>query len=394
MTYEIIIQVLIVLAAAVVTGEIFEQFRLPSVAGQLLSGILLGPTIFNIVSTNQELQGISSIALFFIIFLIGFEMSTKTVREHVRHGLLLTGSSFLLPMFFIFSIAVLLLPFGVTSDFVTALAIAVPSISIISVLVMQYNLLEKETGRIILSTVAITDIVAFVLLAAVSTPIFNTISVIVYTIILVAAFIALDVVLNRQPKTFRRMIERANSLVRGEDVPYAVLILAGLSMAAIFQAIGLSYIIGAFFAGLIVHDGLIGRKAFHEVSITFARMNRAFFIPLFFGLAGLEADLQASSYPLLPDIGAIIVVTLLLSILLTYYATTRILRVKEKGGARQIAVTLGGRGAVGIVIASVAVSSGVINDAAYSLIIVATLVISLVVPVLLGMKESPGLRSE
>ena len=101
-------------------------------------------------------------------------------------------------MLAIFSLAVLLLPFGATSDFVTALAIAVPSISIISVLVMQYNLLEKETGRIILSTVAITDIVAFVLLVAVSTPIFNTLSVIAYTVILVAAFIALDIVLNRQ----------------------------------------------------------------------------------------------------------------------------------------------------------------------------------------------------
>ena len=81
MTYEIIIQVLIVLAAAVITGEVFAQLRLPSVAGQLLSGILLGPTVLNIVSTNDEVQAISSIALFFIIFLIGFEMSTETVKS-------------------------------------------------------------------------------------------------------------------------------------------------------------------------------------------------------------------------------------------------------------------------------------------------------------------------
>ncbi|MDA4137433.1 MAG: cation:proton antiporter [Thaumarchaeota archaeon] len=382
------------LAAAVLTGEVFEQLRLPSVAGQLLSGILLGPTVLGVVSTNDQVQAISSISLFFIIFLIGFQMSTDTVKQHIRHGLLLTGSSFLLPMLAVFSLTILLLPFGAASDLVIALAIAVPSISIISVLVTQYKLLEKESGRIILSTVAITDIVAFVLLVAVSTPVFNTISVIAYTAILVAAFAAVDVVLNRQPKAFRRTVEKTGRLLRGEDTPYAVLILVGLFMAAIFQAIGLSYIIGAFFAGLIVHDGLIGRKPFQEVSMTFARMNRAFFIPLFFGLAGLESDLQASSYSLLPRLGLIAAATLLLSILLTYYAAKRILKVKEQGGARRIAVTLGGRGAVGIVIASVALSSGAIDAVAYSLIVLATLIISLVVPILLGRKASSDLQPD
>ena len=86
--------------------------------------------------------------------------------------------------------------------------------------------------------------------------------------------------------------------------------------------------------------------------------------------------------------------TLVLSILLTYYTVKRILKVKEAGGARQIAVTLGGRGAVGIVIASVALSSGVIDAEAYSLIILATLAISLVVPILLGRQGSADLRSQ
>lgn len=385
MAYEIIIEILIVLAAAVLIGEVFEQLRLPSVAGELLSGMILGPTVLNVLSTNEQVQAVSSVALFFIIFLIGFEMNTATVRKHISHGIVLTGTAFLLPMLAIFGLAVLLFPFTVTQDFVSALAIGVPSISIISVLVMQYNMLEKESGRIILSTVAITDIVAFILLVAVSTPIFNTISVVVYTAIFVAAFIAVDLVLNYQPKTFRRMIERTGRIVKREDMSYAALILVGLSIAAIFQAIGLSFIIGAFFAGLIVHDGLIGRKAFNEVSTTFTRINRAFFIPLFFGLAGLEADLPSSSYGLIPRLVVLIVVTLVLSISLTYYAAKRI--AKEADGPRRIAVTLGGRGAVGIVIASVALATGVIDTVSYSLIVLGTLVISLVVPVLLGRKE-------
>jgi Kef-type K+ transport system membrane component KefB len=385
LAYEIIIEILIVLAAAVFTGEVFEQLRLPSVAGELLSGMVLGPTVLNVLSTNDQVQGLSSVSLFFIIFLIGFEMNTATLRKHIGHGLLLTGAAFIVPMLAVFGLGAYLLPFGLGSDFVVGLAIAVPSISIISVLVMQYNMLQRESGRIILSTVAITDIVAFMLLVAISTPVLNTISVIAYTAIFVAAFVVVDVLLNNQPKRFRQSIERVGKMMRREDMSYAALILVGLSIAAIFQAIGLSFIIGAFFAGLIVHDGLIGRKTFNEVTMTFTRINRAFFIPLFFGLAGLEADLPASSYGLIPRVSLLIVVTLVLSISLTYYFSKRIVR--EKGGPRRIAVTLGARGAVGIVIASVSLTSGIIDTVVYSLIVLATLVISLVVPVLLGRKE-------
>ena len=385
MAYQIIIQVLIILAAAILTGEIFEQFRLPSVAGELLSGIVLGPTVFNLISTNDQIQAVSSIALFFVIFLIGFEMNTDILRKHIRHGLVLSLSSFILPMLMIFGIALFLFPFGGVPDLVAALAITVPSISIISVLVMQYKLLEKESGMIILSSVAIADIIAFMILVAVSTPVLNTITVIVYTAIFVVAFIAIDLLLNLQPRAFRRVLGKAGALVRREDMSYAVLILVGLLIAAIFQAIGLSYIIGAFFAGLIMREGLLGRKAFQEVSATFTRMNRAFFIPLFFGAAGLQADLDASGYGLIPSLGVVIAATLVISIAITYYAGRTILKLKDVD-ARQVAVILGGRGAVGIVIASVALDSGVITDLAYSLIVVATLVISLTVPILLGRK--------
>jgi Kef-type K+ transport system membrane component KefB len=386
LTYEIIIQVLIVLAAAILTGEVFEQFRLPSVAGELLSGLILGPTVLNVVTTNVQVQAISSLALFFIIFLIGFEMNTEMVRKHIFHGMLLSITAFIIPMFAGFALCLLLFHFGAVSDFVVAMAVGVPSISIISVLVMQYNLLEKETGRVILSTVTVTDVVAFVLLVAISQPVRSTLSVVVYTGILIVAFILVDWVLNFRPTAFRRMVERAGKLLRREDMSYAVLILVGLFVAGLFQAVGLSYIIGAFFAGLIMHDGLIGRKAFQEISTTFARMNRALFIPLFFGLAGLEADLSASQFEYIPRLAVVVSVALVLSIGLSYFAVKSVLKLSERGAARQIAVTLGGRGAVGIVIASVALGSDLIDGLAYSLIIIGILSVSLVVPLLLGRK--------
>ena len=386
MSFPFIFQVLIVLAAAVIAGEIFEQFRMPSVAGELLSGIILGPTILGVVAFTSDLQALSTIALFFIIFLIGLEMNTETLWKNVRAALLLATTSFALPLVLAFLVAALALPFGRTSDFVFALAIAVPSISIISVLVMQYEILEKEAGQVILSTVVVADLLAFVLLAAASTPLPGTLALVAETGVFIAAFVLVDLLLNTRPQAFRRALSRIGRMARREDLAYALLIVVGLAVASVFQVIGLSYIIGAYFAGLIVHDGLIGRTAFREVSQTLARMNRAIFIPFFFGFAGLEANLSPSSYGLLFGLVLVIAASIVPAMALTYSGAKLALRVKDPKGPRQIALTLGGRGAVGIVIASVALSNGILDNVAYSLTVIGTLAVSLVVPLLLGRK--------
>jgi Na+:H+ antiporter len=386
MTFEIILEVLVVLAAAILVGELFEQFRLPSVAGELLSGVVLGPTVLGFVASDAQLQGIASISLFFIIFMIGFEMNTKTLGRHISQGLLMSLTSFIVPLVLCLAAGLLVFPFGPVAVFVVALGVSVPSISIISVLVMQYKMLEDESGLIILASVTITDIIAFIILEAVSGPVLTTLTVITETSVFVLAFVAVDWLLNYQPLLIRRTLGTLGRLAKREDISYAALILVGLTVAAVFQAIGLSYIIGAFFAGLIVHDGLIGRKPFKEVSETFARINGAFFIPFFFGFAGVEADLAASSYGLIPALAVVLAASLGPGIALSRYVAKRALKLSGEGSASQIAVTLGGRGAVGIVIASVALSTNAIDGAAYSLIIVSTLTASIMVPLLLGRK--------
>jgi len=98
MLYNIIWQVLLVLVFALVLGELFSQFKLPAVAGELAAGLILGPSVLNLVSATQEIQALSSIALFFIIFFIGFQMKTETLRKHVVESVLVTLTSFIVPL--------------------------------------------------------------------------------------------------------------------------------------------------------------------------------------------------------------------------------------------------------------------------------------------------------
>ncbi|MHB8566482.1 MAG: cation:proton antiporter [Nitrososphaerales archaeon] len=403
MPFNIIWEVLVVLAFAVFLGEIFEQFGLPSVAGELLSGLILGPTVIGLVASDTQIQAVSSISLFFIIYLIGLEMKTETLRKFVPKASFVTMTSFVIPALVTAIISMVLYQFGLRADLIIALAISVPSISIISVMVMQYELQKTDVGQIILASVVITDISAFIVLAGLSESIGSTLYVLIYVFLFIAIFVVIDVLLNLKASAFRRMLRVSSKLFRREDISYAILIVFGLLIAQIFQLIGMSYIIGAFFAGLILHDRLIGREAFGRISRTFTRVNRGFFIPLFFGFAGVEAK------PFLPSQYSLVLILLLLvlssvgiAIPLTYYGAKHVLKVRQNQNpelkrfstARQIAVILSGKGAVGIVIMTVAFQSGLVDITAYSLVILGTIIVSIVSPLMLRRKAMPGLPPE
>jgi len=384
LAFDIITDILVVLAIAVLVGEAFEQIGLPSVAGELLSGLLLGPTVLGVVSSSPQTQAVSEIALFFVVLLIGFEMTTDTLRKHLAPAALVSGTSFGLPFVVAAIAALILLPFGSTADVLVALAIAVPSISIVSVLVMEWDLIQKETGQLILSSVTITDIAAFVILAGFSDSFGGTLLVLLLMGVFLVAFALLDWQLNSHPQAFRDLLERGSRVAKREELSFALLIVGGLLAAVVLQGIGISYILGAFFAGLIIRDGLVGKAAFRKTSETLAKMNRAFFIPVFFGLAGVEASFPASQSNLLLYLGVLLAISVVPATLLTFAVSKAVLRMKEEDGPRRVAFILSGRGAVGIVIASVALSAGLIGGTAYSFVVIGTVVVSIVVPAMAG----------
>lgn len=393
MLYGIIYQVLLVLASAVVFGEIFGRFGLPSVAGALLSGLVLGPTVLRVVSSNAEIQGVSTVSLFFIIFLIGLEMRTETIRKHIVHGTLASITSFIIPFVAATLLSFRLLPFGAVPDLVVSLVIAVPSISIISAIVLQYRLLELQTGQTLLASTVISDVVAFMVLAIVLQSVGSAFSLAVFVILFVAIFAAVDRVLNARTDAFQRLLQTASRILRGENVSYAVLIVSGLLVSFIFQSVGLSYIVGAFFAGLMLHEELIGKEAFGRLSRTFTRMNEGFFIPVFFGFAGVQANLLASGYQSIEALAVVILASVTPSVVLTYAGVRGLLKFSGDD-ARDMAVILGGRGAVGIVIATAALNDGIIDASAYSLAILGTMVISTLVPLLIRRREGVSVRPQ
>jgi len=387
----VLYQFLVILASAVIMGEFFRQIGFSSVAGELISGIIVGPSALGLVNNPQELSPLAFVALFFIIYQLGFNAKTEKLKRYVVKGMTVTVSAFAAPFVIVLIISRSIFGFGAVEDFVLALAVSVPSISVVSVLVRDAGIEDRESGHVILAGIVIVDVLAFILLAALTRTITDTLRIVLFTAIFIAAFLILDYFISRNLAGTRKLFRGAARVIKGEELAYATLILTGLVVSELFQIMGLVYVLGAFFAALIVHDEVIGVRLFEKVSKTVNSMNKAFFAPFFFGYAGSEVILWENSYF---NIFSIILLSLFvvgISIVFTYFLSGRYFG-DDPNGRRSVSVIMAGKGSVGIIIANVALDAGIISYGANSLIILSTIVGSLAVTLLLrGHREEAAM---
>ncbi|MCW6160284.1 MAG: cation:proton antiporter [Candidatus Micrarchaeales archaeon] len=376
---EIIIALLVLLSISLIFGEFFRRFGLPSVAGQLLAGIVLGPVALNIVTPTSSLTSFSDIALFFIIFMIGAEVTTEVLTEHLRQAFAFTATSFIIPSALMALVAVLLFGLPVTQGVIIAVAIGVPSISIISVLLYRHKLLKLELGHVILASVVFTDIIAFGALAAISGGAFDTTLVLSVTLLVfIAVLLLIDRSLRAHSKRLKRFFDSVVEKEYGEDLAFGGVLILGLVVASFLQLIGITFVLGAFFAGTLLSEYVMGKRFYGRLIRTLRRINNSFFIPLFFSIAALSVILPSIQILLL------LVTMLLISVIaggaLNAFAARKML---PKISGRYIIGFFGGRGAVGVIIGSIALLEGLISNDLYSAIVLATLAMAIAMPLLL-----------
>ncbi len=380
-TLSLILSILILLISALILGELFEHFKIPAVVGEIIAGVILGPSVLNLIRSNSVLSGISEISLFFIILLIGVDQSTETLKRHLGKAFALSLSSFIVPSAIMSAIAFYFFGLSASESILVSVAVGVPSISIISVLVRGYGIEKNELGKIIIASVIISDTIAFTVTSAfrdANTFIFGIVSIVIFLILL----FLLDLVLRSHSNAVKEFFSRIRARDRGEKVIFGSIIVGGLIISAIFEVIGITYVLGAFFAGLLINELVIGVELQGVLTRTLGRIDDSFFIPIFFAIAGLDFVIPSEQYLLLLVI--LLVISGLFSTLINYFTSGFLL---GREYSRSVSGFLGGRGAVGIAIATVILSAGLIGKELYSTIIITTIVLSLAIPPLIDLKS-------
>lgn len=183
----------------------------------------------------------------------------------------------------------------------------------------------------------------------------------------------IDVYLRKNSTHVLSFFEKLRTGAKSEKLVFGSIILSGLIISTVFEFIGITYVLGAFFAGILISDVVIGEDLLGIITRTLSRINDSFFIPLFFSIAGLSFTFPDEA--VMETMIVILLGTLLVGGIGDYVAGQKLMKPFTARGTMGV---LGGRGAVGIIIATISLGAGIINDQEYSAAIFATIIISFI----------------
>jgi Kef-type K+ transport system membrane component KefB len=400
----IALTLLVVVAHAL--GHLFATMRQPPVIGEILGGVLLGPTVLGSVDadaaawlypssgvTAAVLGAIYYLGLLLLMFLAGSEVRVQAGPAERRTVLAVTTSGLLLP--FCVGIAIVQMldwtdfsgPHGsrVTFALVFGIAIAVTSIPVISRIMLDLGILRTQFARIVLSVAVLEDVALYVVLAVVlglvqaqseeayGLPALLGLHSVALsaTYYVVAAVLFLGVFLVRGAAIFRLVAASPFNLLDKRNPTafrFAFLLLLGLACVAL----GINPIFGALMAGLSASraDDAAPEET-HRAWDALRRFSLAFFIPLYFAIVGLKLDLVRHLDPVF-FLWFFLVACAAKS--LSVWLGARL--AGQRRAAVDLAVALNARGGPGIVLATVTYSAGIINENFFTSLVLLSIVSS------------------
>jgi Kef-type K+ transport system membrane component KefB len=364
----------VVLLAAKLGDELFKRLGQPGIVGEILAGVVVGPALLGLVAPGEVLEVFAELGVVFLLFWVGLETRLSEMREVGRSALLVGGIGVVLPF-----AGGLAFAFAIGEDTATAIfvgvALVATSVGITSAVLIQLGALSGVAARTILGAAVIDDILAMLLLAvAVGMGQDDGVDFagLLITMALALAFLGFFAVGGTRLMAHRPRLLHAP---RFSESPLLPAVIVCLGLAAFAAHIGLAAIIGAFLAGMIVAETKEQHPIEEEVSPLYA-----FFPPFFFAFIGTEVDLgqfaDGETLALLAAVSVLAVVT--------KYAGARLgARDLPPHDAKIVALGMVPRGEVGIIVAGIGASAGVVQDQLFAVIVGMSVLTTLLIPPLL-----------
>lgn len=368
---ETLTDLFVVLLAAKLGDEVFKRIGQPAIVGEILAGVLVGPSLLGLVEPGEVLELFAELGVVFLLFWVGLETRLSAMQAVGRVAVAVGGAGVVLPFLGGVGLGIALGESAGASVFLGA-ALAATSAGITSAAFLELGIARTAAARTVLGAAVVDDILALILLsvavgmAAEGGVDAGEIALSLALAIGFVVFIALGGtrLLQNRPKLLDHP--------RFADSPLLPAVILCLGLAAFSAQIGLAALIGAFLAGLMVAETKDQNTIEEEV-----RPLYAFFPPFFFAFIGIELDLDAlldgHALVLLAAITALAIATKLVPA----YLAARPLGRRE---ASIVAVGMVPRGEVGIVVASIGAAEGVVDAELFAVVVAMSIVTTLLAP--------------
>ena len=385
-----ILLLLIILAKFL--GEIMERFGQPSMIGEIFAGIIIGPSVLNIVHASNELKVISDLGVFLLIFMAGLEIDVEEIRKtmHGKNGwIAILG--FIIPMAFglligkFFHLETMLIIF-------LGLCIAITALPVSIRILMDLGKLNSDIGRKIISTAIFNDVVSLLILGIIldfqdhtesySELLISTGLILIQFLCFIAIMLGTYLLIKKTKGrifTLNARFEKFIKSMKMKESLFAVVMVFVLLFASISELLGLHFVVGAFFGAILLNKDILGKEQYEQVRKNTSAITMGFLAPVFFALIGIEFNIFSinSISLLLVVLGASFI-----SKILGGYLGGRIAGM-NKLESITLGVGLNARGIMELVIANIALKNGFIDVSFFSILVIMGITTTLFSPIFL-----------
>ena len=376
---HILLALFVMLAAAKLMAEIFERLNQPAVVGEILAGVVIGPSLLGWVAPSEIITILAEIGVIFLLFTVGLETKPQAIFQVGKRALMVGVLGVILPFVAGYFIAVAWDGSFAEAMFIGAAMVAT-SVGITARVLGSMGLLDTETSRIILGAAVIDDILGLIILSLVSAVSQGSVSyaglaktaaaAVVFTVFV--ALVGSKIITGIAPAIERLRLSK----------PFfnlGLLLCLGLSVASIY--VGVAAIIGAFLAGMALAEATEDNKNMHRLTSGITE----FLVPFFLVNIGMQLELAVFRDMSVVVLAIIItiaaVLTKFVGCALGAWGMTR----REMG---QVGVGMIPRGEVGIVVAQIGLGLGVISGHFFASVLFMAVATTLIAPPLIKLLYS------
>jgi len=392
-----IVQLLALMTIGRLLGEAMLRLGQPAVMGQLIAGLMLGPSLFGFLLPDLQLalfpktpeqkamiDAVSQFGVLLLLLLTGMETDLKLVRQTGRASV----SASLMGIFVPFVCGVALgemLPDSMLPDpekrLITSLflgtALSIASVKIVAMVVREMNFTRRIVGQVILASAIIDDSIGWIIVSIIfslalhgAVDPWSLAQSVIGTVVFMAASLTIG---RRVAFSIIRWVN--DNFVSEFAVITAILVIMG-GMALFTHLIGVHTVLGAFVAGVLIGESPILTRHIDE---QLRGLITAFFAPVFFGIAGLSADLTILADPKM----ALLTAGLVLIASVGKFGGAFI--GAELGGLTRregfaLACGMNARGSTEVIIATVGLSMGALSQNLFTMIVAMAVLTTMAMP--------------
>ena len=383
---------LILLVISKVFGKIFERFKQPAMIGEIIAGIIVGPSLLNIIHRTEDIKVISELGIFLLVIIAGLEINFDDILKSLKgKNIIVSILAFFLPIFSGFAVGHFFGKEIMTTVFI-GLCVAITALPVSIRILMDLGKINSYIGQKIISVAIFDDVLALTILGLilnikdtdmeVGTIIKNaSISLLKLSIFLTILSLTYFLIrkLSNRENYLERQLNKILLLLKGKESLFAIFFVFVLLFATITESLGFHFIIGAFFAAMLINENLVGKKHLESFHNTTNGLAMGFLAPIFFAGIGLEFNISS-----IQNYGLLIAI-----ILVSYFSKIfgGFIGGKIIGLNNKTSLTLGlglnARGIMELVIANIAYKAGLIDSEIFSMLVIMGVLTTLSTPIML-----------